>query len=552
MGAIIPMMQDRWYQTEAVDKTFDLMAEKPLAHPLIVMPTGSGKSHTLCRLIDRILSAAPSENILVISHVKEILEQDHESLSNYFEGIEIGLYSAGLASRTIKKITVAGIQSIHNKAELFVDFDKIIIDECHLIPVKGEGMYRTFLETLDWVTYIGLTATHFRLGHGYIHKGEGALFTDISYDLGTRDAFNRLVDEGFLSRLVTAPTKNKFDVDGLKVTAGEYNIKAMTERFDRESITDAAIEEVIRRGKNLNLWLLFAIDIKHAEHIAGALRTHGIKTACIHSKMDGDRDQILRDVKAGLYQAVVNVDILTTGFDAPQIDMIVLLRPTQSPVLHVQMVGRGLRIVYALGFDLNTIEGRLAAIEAGPKQACLVLDFAGNTARLGPINDVHIVQKGDKKGTGEAITKTCPECGCINHPSNKFCDNCGHKFIFQEKIQSNSANDAIVREAVNVKEWLDVKSVSYSIHQKTGHPSSLRVTYTTGLISFSEWVSIDNKNPWARRQAVNWIKWRWLGYKDKLPSNLAELNANTDLLRKPKSILVNNAGKFPSIEDAKF
>lgn len=545
-------MQDRYYQSDAVDSTIDLLNENPEAHPLVVMPTGSGKSHTICLLVDDILTNNPNRNILVLSHVKEILMQDHDALENYFEGVEIGLYSAGLDSRTVKKITVAGIQSIYSKQEEFCQFDIIIIDECHLIPMDDESMYRTFLNWFEGkATYIGFTATHFRMGHGYIHKGDGALFTDISYDLSERDAFNRLIEEGYLSKLVIKPTKNEFDVEGLKITAGEYNIKAMTDRFDRKSITDNAIDEIIRCGKNLNQWLVFAIDIDHAEHIAETLRNSGIKTACIHSKMEGDRGEVLADVKAGEYRAVVNVDILTTGFDSPLIDLIAFLRPTQSPVLHVQMTGRGLRVIYKLGFILDSIEGRLAAIEAGPKQACLILDFAGNTRRLGPINDINIIQKGKSDEVGEAITKDCPECGAINHPSNKLCDNCGHEFIFIEKLSSLSDNAVIVRDNTNMKEWLDVSDVKYSIHSKPGKPSSLRVTYRVGLVSFSEWICYDHKG-YAGRKASHWVKWRWIGYKDKLPANLSDLYANSDLLRKPKKILVNNVGKFPSIEDSIF
>jgi len=541
-------MQERWYQSEAVSETMALLVEKPEAHPLIVMPTGSGKSHTLCRFIDSYLTAAPIKKVLVISHVREILEQDHKALEDYFE-IDIGLYSAGLGSKTIKKITVAGIQSIYSKSELFVDFDLIIIDECHLIPTKGEGMYRTFLSEMSWCTYVGLTATNFRLGHGYIHEGDGALFTDISYNLSDFEKFNRLVDEGYLSKLITKKTEEEWDTSGIKKTGGDFNLKALSEAFGREEITKAAIDEVLRYGKKFKLWLLFAIDIEHAEYISKILNFNGVKTACVHSKME-NRDEVMRDIKAGVYRAVVNVDILTTGFDAPQIDLIVLLRPTESQVLHVQMIGRGLRVVYAPGFDLDTIEGRLAAIEAGPKQFCFVMDFAGNTAKLGPINDVKVIQKG-KNGTGEAVIKTCPNCDSICHPSAKFCDGCGHEFIFKEKISMTASNQDVVKKEHELEEWLDVKSVSYSIHSKKGSPSSLRVTYNTGLVSFSEWVCYDHSG-YAKRTANNWVKWRWLGHRDKLPSDLKALYANVDILRKPKSILVKNSGKFPSIEDAKF
>ena len=544
-------MQDRQYQNEAVGATMDLMAEKPEAHPLIVMPTGSGKSHTLCLFVDKYVTANPEKTILVLSHVKEILEQDHAALEHHFEGVEVGLYSAGLFSRTVKKITVAGIQSAYNRPELFDHFDLVIIDECHLIPVKGEGMYRTFLESMIDPTYVGLTATHFRLGHGYIHKGKGALFTDISYDLSDFEKFNKLVSDGYLSKLITKKTDlNLSDTSGVKKTGGDFNPKHLSIKFDRPTITDGALNEVLHYGKKFKLWLIFAIDIEHAVNIANWLNNNGIKTACVHSKMD-DRDGVMRDIKSGKYRAVVNVNILTTGFDAPQIDLIVILRHTESPVLHVQMIGRGLRVVYADGHDLDTAEGRLAAIEAGPKQFCFVMDFAGNTARLGPINAVNVVEKGDKKGAGEAITKTCPACDVVHHPSVRICDCCGHEFVFEEKISSVASEQAVVKSQKVEKEWMDVKSVSYSIHSKKGSPSSLKVTYSVGLMSFTEWVCYDHTG-YPKRQANSWVKWRWLGQRDKKPKDLRELLRNTDLLMKPKTILVSNSGKFPSIEDARF
>jgi DNA repair protein RadD len=542
-----PAKQDRWYQIEAVEKTTALMDGNPSAHPLIVMPTGSGKSHTMCMFVDAHLTKKPADNILILSHVAEILEQDHEALSDFFD-IDIGLYSAGLGERDIKKITVASIQTVYNNPEKFKHFNIVIIDECHRIPINNNSMYRKFLSELNAV-YIGLTATNFRLGHGYIHEGEGALFTDIAYDLSEYEAFNRLVDEGFLSKLITKKTIEQLNTDGLKKTGGDFNVKAMVDRFDRSEITNSAVSEIIKFGKNFKRWLIFTIDIDHAEHVADELCRNGISTACIHSKMGEDRKQVIKDAKDGKYRAVVNVDILTTGYDDPNIDLIVLLRPTESPSLHIQMIGRGLRVVYAPGFDLDTIEGRLNAIKASNKQACLVLDFAGNTERLGPINDVKVKQKGKSQG-GEPITKECPGCGVIHHPSVRTCDICGHEFVFKEKISTSATTADVVKNSSNIKQWVDVAGVSYSIHQKAGSPSSLRVTYNVGFVSFSEWICYDHDG-FAGRKARHWVKWRWIGVAG-MPDDLSGLYKNTDLLMKPKQILVNNSGKFPSIDDYSF
>ena len=174
-------MELRWYQEEAVNE----LIKTNCAHPVVVAPTGSGKTLILCGFIDKCLTKNPKHNVLVLSHVEDILRQDFKAIEKYFGEDSCGLYSAGLSSRTIKKLTVAGIQSVYRKPEYFSQFTIIIIDECHLINHKREGMYRKFLESFDNAQYIGLTATPWRLSHGRICDGEEALFTDIIYDLSS-------------------------------------------------------------------------------------------------------------------------------------------------------------------------------------------------------------------------------------------------------------------------------------------------------------------------------------------------------------------------------
>lgn len=566
--------QDRWYQSEASDAVKDFITDPdvdPDSHPIVAVPTGGGKTVILCRIIDDILTIDPRMNILVLSHVREIIEQNHASLESYF-GTDVGLYSAGLGSRTIKKITVAGIQSVYSKPELFYDVDYVLIDECHTVPVKGEGMYRSFLGELE-ATYIGLSATIFRLGHGYIHEGKGALFTDLVYDLTSRENFSRLVREGFLSRLISKRTLEGMDTDDIKVKRGDFALDDMSLKFDREAVTKPIVNEVVKFGKNYKKWLIFAIDISHAEHIAKMLNDQGVPTACVHSKMKQDRETVINDIKKGKYRATVNVDVLTTGFDVPDIDLIAIMRPTKSPVFHVQSVGRGLRVVYGDGdgdgdFDLNTIEGRLAAIEAGPKQHCLVLDFAGNTERLGPVDDIQIKTKDDKKkGSGEAITKTCPECDVIHHAAVRVCDVCGYEFPFRHKLDLTASNSDITSSGSKSYtqpksvDWYDVTRVSYSIHSKKGSPSSLKVTYHCGIATrFNEWVCYDHKG-FPKHKADSWVAYRvneanrqgrTNPFRFGMPNNLRDLYKHVQFLAQPKRVLVDTTQKFANIKDSEF
>jgi len=540
-------MKLRWYQGEAVDALINYLFSNEPGHPIVVAPTGSGKTAIMCGFADEFLSKKIDSNILVLSHVQEILEQDYDSLSNYFDGFEIGLFSSGLQSKIIKKITVAGIQSVYRHPELFQDFNIVLIDECHTVTIKETGMYRKFLSSLD-ANYVGLTATPFRLGHGYINKGEGALFTDIVYDLSSKENFNRLVNEGYLARLIPKSTEMEMDVSGVRTVAGDYSLKDLSQKFDREEITKQAVDEIIKYGKNYKKWLIFSIDIDHAEHIASYLNEKGIRTCCVHSKMEQDREQVISDYKRSYYRAAVNVDIMTTGLDVKGIDLIAQLRHTKSPVVHVQSFGRGSRVIYADGYDLDTIDGRIAAIEASEKTHCLILDFAGNTEKLGPINDIVIKQKGDKKTGGEPVVKTCPECGVYHPPAVRICDVCGYEFEFKTNLNAKASGADIIKETI--VGWVDVDNVEYDIHPGKGNkPDSFLVKYVCGLRVFKEWICYDHTG-FAGHKGRHWVRYRLNG--STMPSDVYELAQWSDQLRKPKSIKVDTTDKFPRILDAEF
>lgn len=557
----------RPYQQETADALFNFLEIcEEGEHAIAALPTGSGKTYVLCEIIDQILSEYPEEEILILSHVKEILEQDYLAISDFFEGVDIGLYSAGLDSREKRRITVAGIQSVHTKTELFKKTGIVIIDECHLIPPSEQSRYRKFLNSLPDAIYLGLTATPFRLGQGYLHTGEDALFTEIVSDYTTYDKFNSLIDDGYLSNLYVKKTVFELDTKGIGKLGGDFSEKDLSKKLDRKWITKKAIEETIKFGKNYKKWLIFAIDINHAENIAAELNKQGIPTVCIHSQMKFDRHQALNDYRVGKYRCAVNIDIMTTGLDIPAIDMIISLRPSMSPVFHSQSIGRGLRVTYKEGMPIDTAEERLAAIAASGKKHCFILDFAGNTKRLGPVNDITINEKKKGKGNGLPIVKVCPNCQLYCASVAKFCPACNWKFEFKEKIsaiaesqldilrrQQKELKDSVEEslKKADAKQWVKIKDVVYSIHEKTGRPSSLKVTYNTGLQTFSEWVTIDH-NGYNRSRALNWVKHR-------LPENLYhkkmtlnELLGLTQRLKVPYEVMIDTTSKYPQIKDAKL
>ena len=167
-------------------------------------------------------------------------------------------------------------------------------------------------------------------------------------------------------------------------------------------------------------------------------------------------------------QAIINYSKLTTGFNHPAIDLLVDLRPTMSIPLHIQKLGRGTR-------------------PAEGKENCMVLDFARNVPRLGPINDPIIPRKKGEK-PGDVPVKICENCGAYNHTTAKVCCNCGEEFVFKIKITAKSGNAEIIKSDSPVIETYDVHRVIYNAHSKIGSPTSMQVQYFCGMQMFREWI----------------------------------------------------------------
>lgn len=464
------MYKLRYYQQEAVDSVFDYFSSHT-GNPIIVLPTGAGKSLVIADFIKEVCTRYSGQRILKLTHRKELIEQNHDKIVTYWPEVEAGIYSAGLKRKELAApVTFAGIQSLARVSpHLIGKIDLIVIDECHLVSPGQSTQYRRLIDKLlevnPYLKVVGLTATPYRLDAGPLV--EGGFFTDICYDRGSLESFNQLVREGFLSRLITKQTHTQVDLSAVHTRGGEFIPKELNATMDQACITEQAVDEIVTLGEGRRAWLIFCSGIDHTEHVAAALRERGIVTAAVHSKMTADRAEVLERFKRGEIQAVTNADVLTTGFDHPEIDLIAMLRPTKSPVIHVQSIGRGLRV-------------------APGKENCLVLDFAGNTERLGPINDIRIASK-EEKGKGVAPTKTCPECGSIHPASLMKCTECGFDFPPPaSKLKTTASTAAVVAE--DQTDVVPVERVSYSLHQKPGKPASLKVTYYYGLNRYQEWI----------------------------------------------------------------
>lgn len=543
-------MKPRYYQTEAINSIFQYFASGKTGNPLIAMPTGTGKSIVIGGFIHQVYNQYPSQRIMMLTHVKELIEQNFSKLIHIWPTAPAGIYSASVGKKdTYAKITFAGIQSVVNKPELFGHIDLILVDEAHLVSPKDDTSYKKFIEALKevnpYLKVIGLTATPYRLGLGLLTDGE--MFDDVCYDLTTMAAFNRLLAEGFLSPLIPRHTTNQLDLEGVRIQGGEFVNKDLQDAVDQEAITYKALTETIELGHDREHWLIFATGIQHAENIAAMLDSMGIASGVVHGSLSKEkREAILKDFKTGKIKALVNNNVLTTGFDFPAIDLIVMLRPTNSPGLWVQMLGRGTRPVYAKGYDLDTLEGRLAAIEAGGKKNCLVLDFAGNTKRLGPINDPVIPKKKGAKGGGVAPVRLCEQCGAYNHASKRHCEFCGYEFPLGVKFGFKASTDALLADGTPQVEVFKVDRITYALHTKQGRPDAIKVTYYCGLRVFNTFVCLEHTG-FAAKKAREWWRQHRPDETSLIPESTIQALGLVNQLKEPAEIRVWLNKKYPEI-----
>jgi DNA repair protein RadD len=404
------MIMLREYQQRAITQLYEWFGENGNGNPCLVLPTGSGKSHIVAALCKDALQNWPETRVLMLTHVKELISQNAEKMRQHWKGAPMGIYSASLNSRNLAEpITFAGIQSVRNKADQIGYVDLIIVDECHLIGIAETGGYRMLIDALTTINpmlrVIGLTATPYRLGHGMI-TDKPAIFDALIEPVSIEE----LLHKGYLAPLRSKVTREKLSVDGLHKRGGEYIESEMQEAFDTEDHNRAVVDEVIGFAEDRKSWLFFCAGVKHAENVAAVLRDRGIAAQCVTGKTPKkEREAILKDFKAGRLRAVTNANVLTTGFDHPDIDLIAMLRATASPGLYVQMAGRGLR----------------------PKSHtdhCLVLDFAGVVEEHGPITRVRPPSKKGMEGKGEAPVKVCESCGELVYISATVCPACGEAF----------------------------------------------------------------------------------------------------------------------------
>lgn len=516
----------RDYQRESVDKTWQVLLSDKTSRPLIVLPTGAGKSHVLAALAHEALDRW-GVRTLVLTHVKELVEQNAEKLRMADHGLDVGIYSAGLDSRdTSNDVIVASVQSVYRRiADLSkpAPFSLVVVDEAHLIPLSGDGMYRTALEALGKINprvrLCGLTATPFRTGTGSLY-GKGQPFSCVSHEVPIK----QLIDDGYLCPPITKGADCEAETSDLHIKQGEFVASEMSERF--MSIFASSMNEMFALTAERRSILVFCSSVEHAMACWDFAKGLYYKSEVITGKTPREeRDEIIKRFRDGEIRYLFNVNVLTTGFDAPNCDSVVLLRSTMSPGLYAQMVGRGFRL-------------------HPRKSNFLVLDFGQNVVRHGPIDQIrpakHRTQLGQAFG-GEQPMKKCPVCKTFAPISAKECLECGHEFQFKPVHEKTAGTEKVLSDESPVTfENLTVTGVEYQVWAKRGAPigapRTMRVTYLSGYHSVSEWICVEHSG-WARAKAEEWWK-KFSKYPMPEDADDAVRLANLGALKTPEWVRV--------------
>jgi len=381
------MYQLRDYQEEATQIAVNgLRTEK---HPFIIQAaTGAGKSLIIASICHRI-----DEPILILQPSKEILEQNYQKLLSYDPTIDAGIYSASKGRKEIRKFTFATIGSIYKKPEEFKHFKYVLIDECHGVNPKNlSGMLTTFLKAIDCQHVCGLTATPYRIDTLWKRDKWGNLFANASLKMVnriSRSPFFRkilykietaeLIERGYLVPIQYFVEQADWDELVVNSTGADFTEASLKQYSEKPSRVQRIIDAITYSHQHNSRTLIFCTSIAQAEKVKARAHDLGIKVFMVTGKTPiKDREEMIAKFKDGEIKHMVNVGVFTTGFDVPQLDCIVMARPTMSLALYYQIIGRGVRL------DPDK-----------PEKILQVYDLVGVVERLGRVETIRVKKEAD-------------------------------------------------------------------------------------------------------------------------------------------------------------
>ncbi len=573
------MYKLRPYQQEAVSATLKHFREEK-SPAVIVLPTGAGKSLVIAEL-----ARLAKGRVLVLAHVRELVEQNHAKYITF--GLEAGIYSAGLNRKEAdQKVIFGSIQSIARASdEFFQSFSLLVIDECHRVSVDGDTQYFQVISKLQKTNpdlcILGLTATPYRLGLGWIYQfnshkkilqtSADRFFKKCIFELSIRFMIK--------NQFLTPPIKIDspvacYDFSSLKLNGSSF-VTAQVEALlkDQKRITPLIIKNIIEMSEERKGVMIFTSSVNHAIEIMKCLPPY-VSALVVGDTAGDEREEIIEAFKEQKLKYLVNVSVLTTGFDAPHVDVIAILRPTESVSLYQQIIGRGLRL-------------------SPGKTDCLILDYTGQG------HDLFSPEIGQNKPASESVIVevTCPSCGGINnfwglvdHDGNmtehfgrkckgafedsishevqecgfrfrfKRCDKCGEENDIAARSCSSCEhllvdNDKKLKEAMSLKDAhvMRVESMSFeSGFDKKGNPRLEVKYYDVDAQALTEYFYLNSP------EDCHAFYFNFIRMHNRLPEkkifirNVDDVLKNVIAFRKPMFVVARKQKYFWAIREKIF
>ncbi|MEX9688377.1 DEAD/DEAH box helicase [Providencia rettgeri] len=567
----------RPYQQEAVDAMVDYFRKQ--THPaVIVLPTGAGKSLVIAEL-----ARLARGRVLVLAHVKELVEQNHAKYLTY--GLQADIFAAGLNRKESQsKVVFGSVQSVARNLKAFdAHFSLVIIDECHRISLNDKSQYQQIIQALQSnnpsLRILGLTATPYRLNSGWIYQyhyhgmvrgDENCFFRECIYEL----PLHYMIKNKFLvppERLDMPVLQYDFSQVSL-TSSGIFNEQELNLSLKKQQrITPKIIEQVIEYAAPLQGCMIFAATVEHAKEILGYLPQNSAALVTAETPA-ADRQAIINQFKNKELHYLVNVSVLTTGFDAPHVDVIAILRPTESVSLYQQIVGRGLRLS----------EG---------KTRCLILDYAGNP------HDLFRPEVGSSRpnSTSVPVQVFCPLCQFANifwgkctsdgqiiehygrrcqgweEDENRQKKQCEFRFRFKQCPHCGAENDIAARRCQKCQEVLTDPDDMLKAALKLKDALIIRcggMQFITGSDSKGEWIkinyfdedgtSVSERFRLATPAQKRVFEYRFLREHQRAPGVPFKWNSANDillqqsLLRYPQFIVARKKERFWEIREKIF
>lgn len=575
------MYQLRPYQQQAVDAVIHHFRRRS-SPAVLVLPTGAGKSLVIAELARK-----AKGRVLVLAHVKELVAQNHGKYQalGLQEGLQADLFSAGLGQKeNLRRVVFGSIQSVARNLPRFSEpVSLVIIDECHRVGEEEDSQYHQLIAHLKShnpaLKILGLTATPYRLGLGYIYNyhyrgmvrtTEPRFFADCIFELPLR----QMIKQGYLTppRLIDAPAVHYDFSRLLPRENGLFSDADIERELKRQTrVTPHIVRQIIEYAQERQGVMIFAATVEHAREVTGLL-PDGTAALITGETPLPERDRLIDAFKARTLKFLVNVAVLTTGFDAPHVDLIVVLRPTESLSLYQQIIGRGLRL-------------------AEQKQECLILDYAGNAY------DLFAPEIGEPKPAADTVPVQvlCPACGFANQFWGRlgtngeviehfgrqchgfFEDEGGHRefcdYRFRAKIcgHCGAANDIAARRchscdallhdaddqlkaALALKDAKVIRCAGMSLQasRKQGREQLLVTYHDEDGAELSERFSFDSAGSLQRlNQQLIARHWRAPGLQPQLQTLASVLEAEP-LLRHPDFVIARKQGHVWRITEKIF